>query len=184
MREIRVKGDTILVPVPSVKDGVLLDEAQLQMLTDSIKGTHCPCCGRTMKIYPRSINSGAALGLLWLAQFSIRHPHEAWANVNDAPKSVRESREFTRLKHWGFIELCQKVPKGQRTSGKSAITFSGVRFARGEIDASKTCYIYRDRALGFSVQRTTIYEALGRKFDFQKLMASTIGREETDAEGS
>ena len=54
------------VNLPDVFQNDLLSEAQEDVIANLEEGTSCPCCGQSVKLYPRFLNATMARALMWL----------------------------------------------------------------------------------------------------------------------
>jgi len=146
-----------------------LQEAIAMVEANRDEGLECPCCGQLARSYWRRINSAMARDLIWLVRQS--GDDLSWVDLHEeAPIQVQQSRELARLAHWGLIEeKLQDSERGARTSGIWRPTYQGIRFARGQIAVAAYVKLYDNRVLEFSSDRTTVWESLGKHFDFDEL---------------
>lgn len=135
--------------------------------------SECPCCGAVVKIYPRSIHAQMARWLIELARHTDRPPgilmgpDEGWIDQTTIPA---RGGDYGKLRHWGLVEHREKsAGDDRRTSGMWRITWSGWRFARGDVPVPRFAHVYRGSCLGYSAEQTTIRECLGERFSFADL---------------
>lgn len=194
MIKFEIEGKEVDIPIPTPSD-VPLAQAQLEMVKASFAGTHCPCCGNSVKIYKRNFNKAMAASLLWFLRFfreDKSNPKKCWVSPSEEAKKVQEaikngervedasvihvvnSREFTKLKYWDMLELCDVVEAGKKTSGKWGTTGGAAMFGKGRAKVPAAAYVFRDRVLTYSSKLITIFDAFQEVFDYDKLMSSPI----------
>ena len=102
-----------------------------------------------------------ASSLCWM----VKNYHGEWLDMpNVAPRFALKGKQYSTLKHWGFVEPCPKK------LGLWRPTQNGIDFANGAIYAPRYTYLYNDTILANSDESTNIKEALGDKFDYNELM--------------
>jgi len=132
------------------------------------KGTNCPCCGQYSKEYKRRLNSSIAACLVVLSKMD----HDAFHHVSEVLRAREMNtigRDFALLKHWGLVEEKINMDTGKRSSGMWKITESGVQFALGELKVPRQVFLYNGQVTGRSFEETTVFEALGDRFNFSEL---------------
>jgi len=132
------------------------------------KGTSCPCCGQYAKEYKRRLNSSIAACLVVLSKME----HNSFHHVGEVLKARGMNtigRDFALLKHWGLVEEKINVDTGRRSSGMWKITEEGIEFAQGKSKVARQVFLYNGQVTGRSFEDTTIFEALGDKFNFSEL---------------
>lgn len=134
-------------------------------------GARCPCCDQYAKVYRRKLNASMARALIALARESggaevhlFRFLRERRIQHSDAPA----------LRHWGFIkEADREREDGNPRAGYYRITQAGLDFAERRTSAASHALLYDNRLLQLDTEAmTTIVGALGRRFDYDELMAS------------
>lgn len=133
-------------------------------------GANCPCCGQTVKLYKRKLNSGMATTLLWLYEYSKKNNKE-WVNIPEvAPRSTLRAKDFCILEYWDLIERFPTIEPGKKYSGVWRITEKGKNFANGQEKVRSHVLIFNNKFVGYSPTMITIEEALGEKFNYNELM--------------
>lgn len=134
-------------------------------LSDNLDaGAECPCCLQTVKLYPRTITSPMARGLIK----QYRAVGRDFAHSAVLVKS--ETHEFSQLAWWGLVsELDERREDGGRP-GWWQITPTGEDFVLGRLSLPKTAYVYNKRVRFFGTESVTIQEALGTRFNYSELM--------------
>jgi hypothetical protein len=130
------------------------------------KGTTCPCCDQTVKMYPNKITGYMASILIkyYKRGFEWVHPIEEFKTING---------DYAKLRHWGLTEKSSEVSDpDKKSNGKWRITQKGVDFVEGNLKISQTAMLYNNKCWGFKGKHVSIREALGTKFNFQELMNS------------
>ena len=73
----------------------------MNMLTASLHGTRCPCCGQYVKLYKRSITATMAWTLLRMYRSSLLD----WVHVPTLLRARgRLSGDHAKLAYWGLIQ--------------------------------------------------------------------------------
>ena len=134
------------------------------------EGVQCPCCEQHAKVYKRKLNSGMARSLVWLV---INTSPGEWIEISHAPNFIHKNREHSKLAHWGILEqqACDDTKK--KDSGIWRVTDFGRDFAHERATTFSHVYLYNNHVLGFTTERVTVVDALGKDFDFQELMNAT-----------
>lgn len=135
-----------------------------------VKGFYCSCCGGYVKIYRRSFNSNMALCLIAL----YRNQKNEFVKVEDylIKNGYQRCGDFSYLRHYGFIEaLKEKREDNSPRNGFYRITGLGRLFVEGKGTAKEKFLIQNNKLLGFEGDEIDIMDALGTKFDYEKLMS-------------
>lgn len=136
---------------------------------DANKGFYCNCCGSYVKIYRRSFNCNMALALIAL----YRYTKGEYVKVEKflTEHGYQRCGDFSYLRHYGFIEAKkEKREDNSSRNGFYRITGIGRLFVEAKEKAKEKFLIQNNKLLGFDGNEINIYEALGKKFDYQKLM--------------
>ena len=158
-----------------------LEEARAAWFTSiNGKGSHCPCCDRWGKIYPRQFNSTMARSLIWLASSNGK---DGWCDVpNVAPKSIVRTNQLPTTRWWGLSERQPSGDSSLKNSGWWRVTDKGNRFARGMITVPKTVFTYNGNVLTFSDDLIHIREAFKNTFDYESVMLPVLEPDERQCE--
>ena len=130
----------------------------------------CQCCGRWTQAYKRQIHHSIARSLISLYHIQNTGYEREYFHTSKFCKTDTGS-DFAIAKHWGLIEAAQDVPEGKRTSGFWRITPKGKLFVTNKDLIKKYALIYDDRLLGFDGKDISITDCLGKKFNYDQLMA-------------
>lgn len=150
----------------------MIDDRNDWLATLPKGGRVCPTCSQFCKVYRRKFNSGMARSLIWLVVHA-KHDLSGWVDVpKTAPRHVVSSREFDKLCLWGLVKAKPNADGKKRTSGLWRATPEGVAFVRSNLAVWSHVFIYNRTVLGFSDDKIMIRAALGKKFEYQELMAS------------
>jgi hypothetical protein len=155
-------------PVPPITppgDASTLGYARAWLRARVTKGEKCPCCNQRAQVYRRTINSGQARALIGMYRADRAR---GWIHANSLDS---RSREEGKLRYWGLLEEERtRRPDGGR-AGYWRITDLGEQFVLGRVRVPSHVHIYDDRLLKVDASKTiSIYDALGKKFDYDKLM--------------
>lgn len=146
-----------------------LEEATVELGRKLDEGVTCPCCGQWAKRYKRHINADMARALILLANAA------GGANMPvDIRKVDVRGGDYGKLRFWGLIApaVDPSARLGAR-SGMWRITTSGWAFVRNASLVMDTAVVYNDRCERLEGRLVSIKDALGTKFDYEKLMMSS-----------
>lgn len=130
---------------------------------DAGKAATCPCCGQTVKRYPRKITSTMArqLARLYRAYPRSLTSTELQDNVDGG------NRMYSMLRHWQMVE---ETELGWR------ITRRGINFVDGLISTPKFAFVYNNKLVGFSEERVRFEDCVDAHFDMAELRSPKTGR--------
>lgn len=149
--------------------GVLLKDAQSEMVKKLKAGTECPCCGQFAKMYKLTISAGMARALIWICQQS--GPERAWVAVEEkGPRWLLRSRSHAKLRHWNLLERRENLSTKKRHSGIYRPSIEGQLFVEGKLRVFKNRWLYNNKCRGADGEQISIEDCLGEPFDFSKLM--------------
>jgi hypothetical protein len=111
----------------------------------------CPCCGQTVKLYARSINSGMVKALSVIARKGPVSPEGIGARGGD----------YGKLIYWGLVKKVGKF---------WVATHTGKLFLCGQVRVPKWMLVYDEVVRGASIRHMDVHEAYGSRFDFEELM--------------
>ena len=147
-----------------------------QYLKDNwVKGTHCPACNQSVKLYQRPLTSSMAYGLILLAREN--GAEDGWIHIENyfkelnIPSSIRG--DISKLVNWNMLERFEGVREdGSNRVGVYRVTDKGRRFVRGELEVYSHILIYNNEFKGFAGEPIKIKAALGKKFNYDELMGN------------
>lgn len=142
-------------------------------------GLHCPACGQYVQKYWRSINAGQAASAVRMLRLHNQSPGR-WVHL---PTEIgRRSAEEAKLSWWGLVEDEGSLRADGGRAGYWRLTPKGVQWARGLIRVPRYVVVFDNQPWGDG--RPTPYskagerkpdvsvlDALGSRFDYDKLMA-------------
>ncbi len=130
-------------------------------------GYICKCCGSFCKVYRKPLIGSAVADLIRLVKhYTIRG--EA-VHINEFTK---QRSNFYTLSYWGFIEKGDViVDEKKRSSGYWKPTIKGIEFVNNHITANSVAETYNNKLIKLSGEKIDVITALGKKFDYKKLMA-------------
>ncbi len=150
-------------------DETTLGEARDWLRERAPKGEKCPCCRQYVRVYRRKLNSGMAR---WLIRFHL----QTWASKNWHHATHITERamgeEYSKLAHWKLLE------HHPERVGYWRLTDLGTRFALNEQRVQSHAVIYDNRCIRLDGDPVSIVTALGRKFNYNELMAERPGSRE------
>jgi len=127
-------------------------------------------------MYNYKFHSSLAQCLIGLV--GVFEAKQNWVHVKDIPVSggnaAQRGGHLAKAIHWSLIEGRPNDDSAKRTSGYWQPTQKGRDFAHGRISIPKYVYLYNNTAHGFSMEITTIREALGNKFNYSELINSSL----------
>jgi hypothetical protein len=82
------------------------------------------------------------------------------------------NREDHRLRHWGLLEPHETSRRTRTENSRDLwrITNDGVDFVSGRLVVQQKARIYANTLHGFEGPWISVRDALGKKFDYEKLM--------------
>jgi hypothetical protein len=145
-----------------------IQEAKEYLYENLNEGAPCPCCKQFVKEYKRIIHSAMAKGLITLYRRGRGYYH-----LEEIGLTRTEHGDFAKLAYWGLIERDENDDEStKRTSGRWRITDRGVQFTLGNIEVIKYAHVYNGKILKLSGDNVDIFNRLGKKFDYSKLMGA------------
>ena len=153
------------------------------------QGVSCPFCDQYVKLYRRKINRSNAMCLIEF--FKIwKRDGPGWYHISDLIKendtlaTRLNGGEFARMRLFGLIEEKKKDDEDthKRTSGYWRLTREGEMFILGKITKPDKVHIYNGQVMGFSETQTTIKQALGKSFNYEKLMGDYLNYPDDDGQ--
>lgn len=140
-----------------------------QFLKENWKeGVICPCCNQVVKLYQRKIY--ATMAILLIALYKQTHPKYDFIHINEF-RGNNGTGDFAKLRYWEMInEKPNDDNPDKRTSGYWSITQKGIDFITNRIIVPKYVLLYDSRVFGFSDDKISIEQALGKKFKYTELM--------------
>lgn len=147
-----------------------LQEAKALLADNLDEGMRCPCCSQYARRYRRKFNSTMSRSLLWL----VNHWSEsgvAWVDVpRNAPRWLVRSNQLPTVRWWGLLQRAPSDDPKVKHSGLWAPTQAGIDFALGRTHIPSYATTYGGEVLWLDGQLSTIYETLGRHFDYEEIM--------------
>lgn len=137
-----------------------LVSARTRLLRNLDEGTNCPCCGQWAQRYKRNMQASIAVPLI-LIHRAARRSSDGYIDVR--PLAMRGG-DYAKALWWGLIA---KHPTQQ---SHFRVTEEGERFITMATSVPKYVVVYNNEVVGKSNQRIDIKTALGKKFDYAKLM--------------
>jgi len=135
----------------------------------------CPCCEQIAKVYKRPLNGAMATFLIRAYRVNGQEFfHVPTFNGEDrvTQRAMGVSGYYSMLRYWGFIEEePTRRPDGGR-AGWWRVTDAGAAFVRMETSVQKYILLYDSRLLGFEGEEVMLPDVLGRRFNYNELMAS------------
>ena len=128
--------------------------------------SRCQCCGGRSKVYAYRLGSYARV-LIWMA-FHGRRGEYLHVPTSGA---INGGGDYAKLRYWEHFEKSPDPKK--RSSGLWKLTELGRDFAHNRTSVSVACYYGHPEGgvLGFEPEQVNIVDALGKYFDYEKLMA-------------
>lgn len=152
----------------------------------------CPVCQTKLKIYPRTVNSGIARGVILLHKLHGQNPNDEWVRISKHSVGLAMCQLFYHFERdkwhlWNFA--IKREDRNDATGTRGGYwkeSDVGAGFATGHLRVPKTVYTLLNTALAESVETIDIVEALGEHFDFFELMNMPISefveKQQKDAE--
>ena len=138
---------------------------------DPIEGYFCECCGMFIKKYFRSFNSNMALALIAL----YKNKDKGYVHIENtlAEMGYKRCGDASYLQHYKLIlPLKEKREDGSPKNGHYKITEYGILFVENKLKVSEKFIMFKGKLEGFSGEYLGIEKALGKKFNYSKLMSN------------
>jgi hypothetical protein len=130
----------------------------------------CPCCKQDVKVYKRQLNRTMAKALIRLHFFD-----EEWVHVPSVIGFSRMGGDFAKMGWFGLVEEKDAVKEdGNPHAGYWRIKELGRDFVREAAKVPAHIFIYNNRILKKSEEQIGIRQALGKKFNYDELMAAAL----------
>jgi hypothetical protein len=146
------------------KDGTL-KEAKDFLNANWKVGVDCPCCKQLVKLYPTTFSSNMAIFLISLVR--LYEKNKVPIHYKDCKFS---SRNYPHLAKWNLMVTEKSDAADKKTSGYWTPTQLGIDFANNKCLLKSKAYLYNNTIFGFGGDDINIEQALGNKFNYQKLM--------------
>jgi len=140
-----------------------LEEAREFLRQKRHDGATCPCCKQHVQVYRRTINAGMAVALILISRTPPMD--NDWVDIRTV-KGLRGG-DYAKLRYWRLLEQNEESP------GLWRLTQRGLQFVNDRERVTRYAHVYNGRLLKVSGEAISIRQALGNKFDYQKLMAGT-----------
>ena len=128
-------------------------------------GETCPCCDQWAQVYRWSLYTTAVMLLTKFYRTVARLTF-----VHSKAMAHKGQGDAARLRLWGLVEgEKERRPDGGK-SGWWRVTDKGEAFLRGQQAIPKYVFVYKARALRFEGPAVTVWDSLGRTFDFDAMM--------------
>jgi len=160
-----------------------IGEGAKKLLDIMLEGdqAECPCCSQTCAIYPRGLYDKMAAWLVFLVR--TYEVTGTWVDIKAFP--VRGG-DYAKLVYWGMAELSPATPANKRTSGMWRPTDKGIDFVYHRIQVPSHVLLYNGKVCavegtvgvrpareyrgGWCLNRISIIDALGEKWDYRSLL--------------
>lgn len=144
---------------PTIKEA----RRNLKRHFDAGRAAACPCCGQTVKRYPRKITATMARQLARLYRVYPRS-----LTSSQLQESIDGgNRMYSMLRHWRMVE---DTEHGWR------ITKRGINFVDGDISTPKFAFVFNNKLVGFSEERVKFEDCVDEHFDIAELRNPSTGR--------
>lgn len=167
----KVKAETINMFGPEFELAHIKKDTMRKALN---KGCRCPVCDQFVKVYSRTINCTMARQLIAAyKEFGVGQFFHVSKLVLPGSASAGD---FPKLLHWGLIQGVPHAPgeDAKRTAGLWAVTQAGSDFINDRLTVPKYAVLYNTQLLELTGEEIGIQVALGKKFDYNELMAPAM----------
>ena len=157
-----------------------LESAKKWVQENLRQGVQCPCCGKLAKVYKRKLNATMAYALVRIYMYFKANPSEPWLHVPEFLVRVKGDStiaggDVAKLRYWGLLDAKSdlsrdQLPDGAERMGYYRLTDLGKRFVEGNIAVPRCVYLYNQLLLRTSDDLATIREALGSRYNYDKLL--------------
>ena len=134
------------------------------------KGTYCTHCGRWAQKYRKGLCSEVARFLIRL--YVAQQNHDRYYTTRELlPRDNKASTEGVTARHWGLIDVAGTHNSGNAPVGSFHLTDLGRRFVMGVEHVRSHAFTYNNELLGLDGKLVSIQDVLGKKFNYDDLMA-------------
>lgn len=144
------------------------------------EGAHCPLCTQMAKVYRRKLNTSMAAALI---QFWRVHGRD-WGHAPTTGTIARLGGDWAQLRMWGLTEELTEPREDGGRAGWWRLTELGVQFVANQFTVPKYVRLYDGRLMGHAGDQVTIVDALGDRFDYSELMATSGAGDDGHTEGA
>jgi len=157
-------------------DDYFLGEAREWLWERWEAGVKCPCCNRWAKVYRRALPAACARVMIALFQYKgwegREYVHLPTELLDHMTGTAAHGGSGTEGRHWGLMEQAPGLrPDGSNRMGYWRLTALGRDFVNGNACVPKYAVIYGGECLRLEGREWWIFDALGRHFNYQDLMA-------------
>ncbi len=141
------------------------------------RGCRCSVCGHYVRKYRKTIYNVSAYALILIYKLTLKlNPDGGWLHITkEFAKHFglhASAYDYSQLERWGLTERKKpNLEKNKPSNGFYRITQLGIDFVEGRAKVKKYLWMYNGKVLEWEDEETTLKEALGKKFDYQELMA-------------
>jgi len=159
---------------PKKGDEMTVAEAREMLSQGAEDGVHCPCCSQLVRLYKRALHAEMVLFLYKLAREYKKDPRP-YTTRELIPSLTKSASDGTYLTRWGIIK---KITAGKNSTGGMAggyvPTQKGLAFLRDRIKVPSHVFMQCGKTMGFSERQISVREALGSRFDYEKLLRGEL----------
>ena len=131
------------------------------------KGVKCPCCTQMYKVWRKRPISTAVASMCKL--FQMQQTTDKYFHLDDF-SVLPKDRNFSQLINWDLVEPMRNNDKDKRASGYWRLTTTGRGFVAGAFRIQKYVFTLNNKVVGYSEEKATVEECLGKKFSYAELM--------------
>lgn len=155
------------IALPPVDIGRSLSAVRRELADQLEEGSRCPCCDQHAQVYRWSLYATAARALIHLYRIGRTDTFVESKEV----KLPGQGSRMSELRHWELVEQeSERRPDGGK-SGFWCVTPLGEEFVLGRATIPRYVYVYSGRVLWVGGEPRTIRDALGRRFNYDEMMA-------------
>ena len=150
---------------------VTLQDAKTQVREHADEGTTCPCCGRYVRVYRRTITKSQVEFLVDLYYAARVHSRRIGVRVEELSIDVRTIQgqhmrggDYSKLAYWNLIR------RSEEHQGYWGITTLGIHFLRGITTVPRYAHVLDGEVQRFSTEMMTVDDARKEVFDLQRLL--------------
>lgn len=158
--------EQLTIPTSATRQ-ISLEQAKREIRSKMKEGSRCPCCGRLVKLYKRKLSAEMVVFLIALC----REYSGEYLDIRQLRWWSYQRGDYAYLAHWGLVEQRPGDEEGKRGSAHWRPTEAALRFLSGETRVASHAHIFCGDLVGWSDKLVGAREALGKKFNYQELMA-------------
>jgi len=115
---------------------------------------------------------GSPVARFLIKLYTAQQSHDRYYTTRELyPRDNKASTEGVIARYWGLIDIADTHNPGGAPVGSYYLTNLGRRFVMGVAHVQSHAFTYNGELLGLDGNLVSIHDALGKKFNYDDLMA-------------